>query len=324
MKTASFKSSVRKPEKSPDPDLLEFIASSDRVDRMGDVVAQNWDLRGIRSNPVFLWSHNGRDLPIGRITKIWTEKTDAGKQTRIQVKFVPPEIWDFPGRVKAMYEAEFLNAVSIGFRPLEVREMSQEDKTAAGMEPYGLWFEKSELLEVSAVSVPANPDAVQVAVSRGMPEQDIKDFADSSPLPPSWALLQKSIDAMPACEIDGEPEPEFTTATLKTPEERAAIAKTMVESITETLKALVPVLQDVGLTITQLLATDPSVTRNVQDPPVQPPEPEDSKDIEDDIGLDDEDDEDWTEEDEDSIDETALDEALSEIHEAHAGLAGKS
>lgn len=130
---------------------LEAIFSTADEDRHGDKVMQNFDLRAFKKNPVLLNSHNYGDATetIGKIKPI------SVKDGRLQgkVKFAVAEnpkakiIFD-------LYAGGYLNTFSIGFIPLEFND---DDRAV---------IEKSELLEVSAVSVPANARAL--AKSKGI------------------------------------------------------------------------------------------------------------------------------------------------------------
>lgn len=116
------------------------LASTDSVDRVGDVV----DPRGGRwSLPLpLLWNHK-HDHPVGWVRSIEVR----GNGLWIEAEFASgvgkaDEVW-------AMVEAGLVTSYSIGFR-------------AAKSEPLrtgGSRFTDWELLEVSAVVVPANPDA---------------------------------------------------------------------------------------------------------------------------------------------------------------------
>jgi hypothetical protein len=47
---------------------LDFIASDETQDRYGDVIrADGWDLSAFKRNPVFLWAHQDKQTPIGRV-----------------------------------------------------------------------------------------------------------------------------------------------------------------------------------------------------------------------------------------------------------------
>ena len=73
---------------------------------------------------------------------------------------------------------EYLNAVSVGFNPSEWKWVDDEDR------PWGIDYNKQELLEYSAVPVPANPEALIDAKSKGI---------DLAPLM-EWVVM--SIDEM--------------------------------------------------------------------------------------------------------------------------------
>jgi uncharacterized protein len=195
--------------KASNDGLMEFVASTNIVDRAGDIVEQNFDLKHFRKNPVFLWGHNGAGLPIGKIVKIWSQPREkAGdkdkdkRETRIQVRFVPPEIYAFAETVRQMYEEGFLKAVSIGFRPLERAVVTPEERDALGMGPWGERFTKSELYEVSAVSIPANPEALAASVSKGFigngGDVAIKLAALKAVEPASLDAVERAIAAMEA------------------------------------------------------------------------------------------------------------------------------
>ena len=59
--------------------------------------------------------------------------------------------------IRRLVEADILRAVSVGFRPKEFKPRPETD--------YGLFYAKTELMECSLVSVPANPSALAVAKS---------------------------------------------------------------------------------------------------------------------------------------------------------------
>lgn len=133
------------------------IFSSDREDRHGDVVHQEFDLKAFKKNPVFLDSHNYGSIEriIGRVKPISVK--DGKLQGDIEF-FV-----DNPLGALAAKAAEqgFLSATSIGFIPREFNDKGE--------------MLKSELLEVSAVSVPANPDAVFDKAAETIPEEKPKE-----------------------------------------------------------------------------------------------------------------------------------------------------
>jgi len=158
---------------------FEVIASSGKVDRMGDTIDPNgWYLNNYKKNPVLLWAHNtGGGIgsvavpPVAKATKVWI---DNDKELRIKGKWADTP---FAQELRTLVEGGFLNAVSVGFMPLKEdtkgameiegkmyrRATEEEVKKGIYDNDYGEKFKYQELLEVSWVSVPALPQALVTA-----------------------------------------------------------------------------------------------------------------------------------------------------------------
>ncbi|MEA3464288.1 MAG: HK97 family phage prohead protease, partial [Patescibacteria group bacterium] len=128
---------------------LEAIFSTEDEDRHGDVIKQNWNLKDFKKNPVIINSHNYYDAAevIGRAEKISIKDGQLQGKIKFAVNENPRARVIFD-----LYANGFLNAFSVGFIPKEF-----DDK--------GIIL-KSELLEISAVSVPAN--AMALAKAKGI------------------------------------------------------------------------------------------------------------------------------------------------------------
>ena len=130
---------------------VTFVLSTDEVDRHGDVVsADGWLLEAYRENPVLLWAHDYRHPAIGRAASVWTEP----HRLLAKMEFAPSA---FAQEVAALYAAGFQWGVSVGFRPVRWEER-RDSRTGACI---GLRYLEQELLEVSAVPVPANRSALR-------------------------------------------------------------------------------------------------------------------------------------------------------------------
>ena len=130
---------------------MTFVISNEEVDRHGDVVlARGWRLDAYRRNPVFLWAHDYRQPAIGRALSVWTEPG----QLLARMEFAPT---GFAREVAALYRSGYQQGVSVGFKPLRYEERRQEGTGAF----LGIRFLEQELLEVSAVPVPANRQALR-------------------------------------------------------------------------------------------------------------------------------------------------------------------
>lgn len=153
--------------------LLRFVASTAAVDSYQDIVEQTWKLDRFRKNPVFLLQHNSWSVPIGRVETIGVEKVGGLDALVASVRFDmdDPEAAAIAGK----YARGFMHAVSVGFRAGKVtaRSMVPQDDARYGKAGYILG--DNELLELSAVTIPANPEAVaQRAAQRGWTAEELR------------------------------------------------------------------------------------------------------------------------------------------------------
>jgi hypothetical protein len=130
--------------KEVDGDTKKFHAvfSSATEDRHGEIVFQNFDLKAFKKNPVYIDSHNYSSIEhiLGKVSPISVK--DGQLQGDIEFATMNPK----GVLAEKMADAGFLNTSSIGFIPKEFDDKGN--------------ILKSELLEISAVSVPANPEAL--------------------------------------------------------------------------------------------------------------------------------------------------------------------
>lgn len=152
-------------EKQDDQDgvLQVAIANEETPDREGETIkVAGWDLNNFKKNPVLLWSHNSgfgeQRPPIGRVEDIRVE----GKKLLFKPVFDMAD--SFAAEIFRKFKDGFLNAFSVGFIPL-ARDVKNE-----------LEIEAAELLEISAVNVPAHPKALVSLREAGMPVS--KSFED--------------------------------------------------------------------------------------------------------------------------------------------------
>ncbi len=132
------------------PGPLTFVVSSGAVDRHGDVVSpEGWHLDAYRANPVVLWGHDYRRPAIGRARSVWSDR----RGLMAHLEFAPTA---FGREVEALYRHGYQQGVSVGFRPLRFEER-RDARTGAFL---GIRFLEQELLEISAVPVPANQGAL--------------------------------------------------------------------------------------------------------------------------------------------------------------------
>lgn len=136
------------------PDLT-FVLSDATVDRYGDIVEPaGWALAAFKKNPIALFGHN-HSFPIGT----WENVRVEGGKLLGRLKFAAQGTSERIDELRRLVEQGVLRAVSVGFAPIDTDPIDPKN-------PYGpKRYKKSELLETSLVSVPANPAALAVARS---------------------------------------------------------------------------------------------------------------------------------------------------------------
>ena len=138
-------------EETPSHWIIRGTATTPRVDRMGDIVRP----KGARFErmPKLLLYHDSKK-PIGNLTR--ATPTDSG----IPFEAAIPKVAE-PGVVRdrideAIHSIKYdlLSYVSLGFKPVEYEPVSKDDRY--GGQDFKVW----DWLELSVVTIPAQPDAV--------------------------------------------------------------------------------------------------------------------------------------------------------------------
>lgn len=157
--------------KSRDGKKYTIVASTPDVDRDGEVILpsayKNLDSY-LESNPVILWAHNYAHPPIGKATG--GRITEEALELDIEFAATP-----FAQEVKSLYDTGFMNAFSVGFIPKNYTHDSEGN----------LVFTEADLMEVSAVPVPANAFATmrREAKSKGVSLEHVsKTYAEDGKL----------------------------------------------------------------------------------------------------------------------------------------------
>jgi Phage capsid family/Caudovirus prohead serine protease len=141
------------------PTTLEYVMSDATVDRYGDVVEpRGWQLGTFKKNPIALFGHSG-GFPIGT----WKNVRVEGGALKGQLSLAAPGTSARIDEIRSLAEQGILRAVSVGFQPVP-----GEVEPIEGGAKRGLRYKKCELLECSLVSIPANPNAIQVARGLGV------------------------------------------------------------------------------------------------------------------------------------------------------------
>ena len=148
------------------------VGSTAVIDRLGEIIEQDgWDLTNYKKNPVVLWGHNVREErpPIGKAVKVWLDGVRK-KKLSFDIKFDLAD--EFAAEIYRKVKEGFLSTVSVGFLPLENEPMNKDDGGFFSPQRYL----KQELLELSFVPVPANPEALTAFKSMGITPVKLEDL----------------------------------------------------------------------------------------------------------------------------------------------------
>ena len=139
--------------------MVEFVASTGAVDTYGTVLPPDlWDLSRYARNGVVGYQHDiyysdDPDNVIGR-----GEAYTANGELLIRIFFEPAELNPKADKVYRKVLFGSINAVSVGFRATAPGHWGRK---ADGEDPDVYYYNGQELMEVSVVNVPSNPDAVK-------------------------------------------------------------------------------------------------------------------------------------------------------------------
>lgn len=144
------------------PDTLEYVLSDESVDRYGDIImADGWDLRSFRKNPIALFNHNS-----GSIVGTWDNVRVENKRLVGRLRLAAQGTSRLVDEVRSLVAQGILKAVSVGFRAIKAEPLDKDDPDWGPQK-----YVKSELVECSVVAVPANANALQLskALKEGAP-----------------------------------------------------------------------------------------------------------------------------------------------------------
>lgn len=167
----------------PGGDAMEFVLSDNSVDRVGDVIEQNWELSAFRKNPIALFNHE-RDHVIGS----WAGVRVDGNRLLGKLQLAAEGTSELVDTVRKLVAQKILRATSVGFQPVKKEKLNEQASEFWG--PFR--FLKSELLEVSLVSVPANSNAVALARSLNL-KPDLVGAIFSKPANEARAVTPASL-----------------------------------------------------------------------------------------------------------------------------------
>jgi len=209
------KSVLDETTKASDSDLGSFsvVISTENIDRYQEVIKMDgWELEHYKKNPIVLWAHDHKLLPIGYANTI---DVNDGKLVATG-RFAPHA---HAQEIRKLYDLGIVRATSVGFIAKEYE---------------GNLITKAELLEFSFVSVPANPYALALAMKNDVSVNEMvtKGF---------FTIEEKDGEDVPD-EVKTEEEPEVP-ATIEEPVEEKNFNTKAIQPVIAQAKGLVAALE---------------------------------------------------------------------------------
>lgn len=139
-------------DSSQPPGTYTYIARTGDEDRNHQRTdPAGWRLDTYRANPVVLENHRWENLPIGSATRVWIE------QDKLMATIV---FADTPRarEVRDLTDQGHMRALSAAWLPLDYELVRDDDGWTIGIHS-----RTQELVDLSAVTIPAQPQALRVA-----------------------------------------------------------------------------------------------------------------------------------------------------------------
>jgi hypothetical protein len=180
--------------------ILDFIASDESLDRFDEIIcASGWHLDTYRRNPVFQNAHQYGDILFTLGKALITEVRTIPRKAPNNLSTLTPQpstvlfqriqfatdVNPIARVAYGLYKGKFLNAVSVGFIPLRWEDAPAAGTNSATGRAGGKVarrqarrkYLEQELLEVSAVGIPANPNALALGLKVGAIEKsDLREI----------------------------------------------------------------------------------------------------------------------------------------------------
>lgn len=199
MEGAKLKSVFKSKDLDESKSTYTFVGTKEVMDRDGDIVMMDGiDFDNFNRNPIVLWGHDSREMPIGKVVAVYQDVKK--KETLFDIQFASTAKGQ---EVETLVAEGILKATSIGFL---VKEYDYDEELNA------FKMTEIEIFEISVCNVPANQDALLVEESEksiGTKDLDIE------------ALAQQVAELLKQEKPAEEPKEETGTETQEPEEEPA-------------------------------------------------------------------------------------------------------
>lgn len=190
------------------------VASDASLDRHEESIDQSgWVLDNYLKNPVVLYGHDYFDPPVAKTLNIGV---DNQGRLLFSMQWATADEYEFADTVYKLYKGGYMRAFSVGFIPLEME---------------GMTYTKMELLEISAVTVPSNPNALALAYKEGVIGE-----SERKKMIATHKNILKSLTEVEVKEQSDDKHKEF---------EMSPEALEAVKELRETVKSLADVMAEV-------------------------------------------------------------------------------
>ena len=177
---------------------MTFVASDETRDSYGTVLpVSEWNLERYNNNGIVGYAHNlygsydaDPDYVIGR-----GHAYVKGTELLVDIEFEPEGTNEIADKVWRKLQFGSLNGVSVGFSA-QGAHWGEGEEAEDGSKPT-LYYTGLELLEVSVVTIPANPNAVRRSISEEM--TDIRETIErvvADALQPDAASSETELERM--------------------------------------------------------------------------------------------------------------------------------
>lgn len=140
------------------------------ADRDGEsLLPMGMNSKNFEQNPVFCYFHDYKKLPVGKVAALTRDSNKiVGKVIFAdRPETHPPGLEWIPDTLFSLYQQGIMKAVSVGLEPYEVRPPTPLDKKQFG-DGCRTVVSKWHLTELSACTIGVNPEALAIAVSKGI------------------------------------------------------------------------------------------------------------------------------------------------------------
>ena len=200
------------------------VGSTEAMDRHGENVIQDWELDNFKKNPVLPWGHDYYNPPMAKCTEIGIIEENGQRKLIFRAKFPsiaelssdPSNPSNYALFVDSLYHAyknSYIRAWSVGFISKKME---------------GTKHMLNELLEISGVTIPSNPEAMTLAYKDGV--------IDKKHVEASISCMKKSIESLTK-SITVEEDIDMEEL-KKVQEELASLKELLTPELVEQLKAL--------------------------------------------------------------------------------------